>query len=127
MLFDGEEATDDSRPFIATGLRGSTAYAKRHAGEVRALILLDFVAAENLRIPREANSDRGLWSRLRAAAQAVGAGAAFPPGTGDADHRRPLAVPRARRPGDRPDPVALRLLAPALRRPPGASASARST
>ena len=31
VLFDGEEATDDSRPFSATGLRGSTAYAKRHA------------------------------------------------------------------------------------------------
>ena len=48
VLFDGEEATDDSRPFTATGLRGSTAYAKRHADELGALILLDFVAAENL-------------------------------------------------------------------------------
>ena len=31
VLFDGEEATDDSRPFTDTGLRGSTAYARRHA------------------------------------------------------------------------------------------------
>ena len=28
VLFDGEEATDDSRPFTATGLRGSKAYAQ---------------------------------------------------------------------------------------------------
>jgi len=80
VLFDGDEATDDSRPFEATGLRGSTVYAKRHAGEIRALILLDFVAAKELRILREASSDRALWGRLRAAASAVGAGAAFPPG-----------------------------------------------
>src|SRR4051812_922671 len=44
VLFDGEEATDDSRPFLETGVRGSTAYAARHASEIRALILLDFVA-----------------------------------------------------------------------------------
>jgi glutaminyl-peptide cyclotransferase len=82
VLFDGEEATDDRRPFTATGLRGSTAYAERHAGEIRALILLDFVAARQLSIRREASSDRELWSRLRRAAAAVGAGAAFPPGAG---------------------------------------------
>ena len=29
LLFDGEEATDDDRPFLETGLRGSTAYAER--------------------------------------------------------------------------------------------------
>jgi Zn-dependent M28 family amino/carboxypeptidase len=80
VLFDGEEATDDSRPFRATGLRGSTAYAERHASEIGALILLDFIAAEDLRIRREASSNRALWGRLREAAKAVGAGAAFPPG-----------------------------------------------
>ena len=84
VLFDGEEATDDSRPFRATGLRGSTAYAERHAGEIGALILLDFVAAKELRIVREAGSDRALWGRLRDAAKAVGAGAAFPPRRGPA-------------------------------------------
>ena len=34
ILFDGEEATDDSRPFEATGIRGSKAYAERHDGEL---------------------------------------------------------------------------------------------
>ena len=82
VLFDGEEATDDSRPFTETGLRGSKAYARRHAGEVGAVILLDFVAAKELVIRREASSNRTLWSRLRDAAAAVGAGAAFPGGSG---------------------------------------------
>jgi glutaminyl-peptide cyclotransferase len=79
-LFDGEEASDDSRPFRETGLRGSTAYAERHDGAIGTLILLDFIAAEELRIQRERNSDRGLWRRLRAAARTVGAGHAFPAG-----------------------------------------------
>jgi hypothetical protein len=94
VLFDGEEATDDSRPFTETGLRGSKAYARRHKGEVRALILLDFVAAKGMRIRREASSDPTLWSKLRRAASAVGAGGAFPPGAGDAitdDHTPFLA------------------------------------
>jgi glutaminyl-peptide cyclotransferase len=94
VLFDGEEATDDSRPFTDTGLRGSKAYAKRHRGEVRSLILLDFVAAKGMRIRREASSDAGLWRRLRTAAETVGAASAFPPGTGSAitdDHTPFLA------------------------------------
>jgi len=94
LLFDGEEATDDSRPFTATGLRGSTAYAKRHRGELGALILLDFVAAKGMRIQREGSSDPDLWSRLRRAARIVGAGDAFPSGTGSAitdDHTPFLA------------------------------------
>jgi glutaminyl-peptide cyclotransferase len=82
VLFDGEEATDDSRPFLATGVRGSKAYAKRHRGEVRSLILLDFVAAKGMRIQREAGSDPDLWSKLRRAATTVGAASAFPAGTG---------------------------------------------
>jgi glutaminyl-peptide cyclotransferase len=82
VLFDGEEATNDARPFLATGLRGSKAYAKRHRGEVRALILLDFVAGKGMRIRREASSDPGLWSQLRRAAATVGAASAFPPGRG---------------------------------------------
>jgi glutaminyl-peptide cyclotransferase len=82
VLFDGEEATDDSRPFLETGLRGSTAYAERHQGEVGTVIVLDFIAARQLSIKREANSSRALWARLRAAAEAVGVDAAFPPGSG---------------------------------------------
>jgi glutaminyl-peptide cyclotransferase len=82
ILFDGEEATDDSRPFLETGLRGSKAYAKRHRGELRSLILLDFVAGKDMRIRREASSDERLWSRLRRAAARVGASSAFPPGSG---------------------------------------------
>ena len=81
VLFDGEEATDDDRDYRATGLRGSTAYARRHAQGIRALVLLDFVADKRLRIPREAGSDADLWAQLRAAARRVGAGATFPAAT----------------------------------------------
>jgi len=79
VLFDGEESPDDAKDFYATGLRGSKFYARRHAREIRALILLDFVAEKGgMRIPREAGSHEGLWSRLRAAARRVGAQSAFP-------------------------------------------------
>jgi glutaminyl-peptide cyclotransferase len=81
VLFDGEESPDDSQPFYSAGLRGSRPYAARHADDLRAVILLDFVAERGVRIPREAGSDPALWARLRAAAQRVGAGAAFPSGT----------------------------------------------
>ena len=78
VFFDGEEATDDNADFYRSGLRGSRAYASRHAGELRAVVLLDFVADKKLRIPREEGSDKQLWSRLRAAARRVGAQSAFP-------------------------------------------------
>jgi glutaminyl-peptide cyclotransferase len=78
VLFDGEEATDDDRDFLATGVRGSKAYARRHADELRALVLLDFVADKDLSIPREAGSDAKLWARLRRAAKRVGVGSTFP-------------------------------------------------
>ena len=81
VFFDGEEATDDTQPFEATALRGSKAYAARHAKEIRALVLLDFVAEKGaMRIPREAGSDAKLWARLRAAAKRTGTAEAFPPG-----------------------------------------------
>jgi hypothetical protein len=90
VFFDGEEATDDHREFLETGVRGAKAYAARHAKEIRALVLLDFVAEKGaMRIPREASSNLGIWTRLRAAAKRVGAGAAFPPdtqGTVEDDH-----------------------------------------
>jgi glutaminyl-peptide cyclotransferase len=81
-LFDGEESPAGSSDFLADGLRGSGIHAARHAAEYRAMVLLDFVADRSLRIPREASSDAGLWSGLRASARAVGAGAAFPDLTG---------------------------------------------
>jgi hypothetical protein len=69
---------------METGLRGSKAYARRHADELEALILLDFVGAKGLRIHREAFSDGALWDRLRAAARRVGAQDAFPIGIREA-------------------------------------------
>jgi glutaminyl-peptide cyclotransferase len=81
VLFDGEESPDDSQPFYTSGLRGSRPYAAANADQMRALILLDFVAEKGLRIPREAGSDPALWRRLRSAARKVGAQSAFPPGT----------------------------------------------
>jgi glutaminyl-peptide cyclotransferase len=77
VAFDGEEATDDS-DFLGTGIRGSKAYAKKHAKEIHSLILLDFVADKDLSIPRDQSSDQSLWADLRAAATHVGSGDAFP-------------------------------------------------
>jgi hypothetical protein len=81
VLFDGEEATNDKADFLLSGVRGSRAYAERHADELRAVVVLDFIADKRLRIPREQGSDPQLWARLRRAARRVGAGSAFPPGT----------------------------------------------
>ena len=79
VLFDGEESPDDSKDFYTSGLRGSRPYARRHAKQTRAMILLDFVAEKGrMRIPRESSSDIELWSRLRAAARTVGAQTVFP-------------------------------------------------
>jgi hypothetical protein len=79
VLFDGEEEPAGCQPFLACGIRGSTAYAKRHAREVKALVLLDYIAEkQGLSFPREAGSDLDLWEQLRAAATSVGVGALFP-------------------------------------------------
>jgi glutaminyl-peptide cyclotransferase len=78
VLFDGEEAPAGFTDFAAQGLRGSRAYVSAHGRTTAEMILLDFIANRDLRIPREAGSDPRLWSRLRAAAQSVGAGGAFP-------------------------------------------------
>ncbi|MGZ5309034.1 MAG: M28 family metallopeptidase [Solirubrobacterales bacterium] len=80
VLFDGEEeppGCPESR-FLECGLRGSKAYARRHGGEVGQMILLDYVANRDLRIPREQLSDRRLWVALRAAAERAGAAETFP-------------------------------------------------
>lgn len=80
VLFDGEEEPPGcpSSHFAECALRGSRAYAAAHPGEIGEMILLDYVANQGLRIPREANSDPELWGRLRAAAARVGADATFP-------------------------------------------------
>ena len=78
VLFDGEEEPAGCTDFAACGLRGSRAYAERHAGELRSLVLLDYIAEkQGLRFPREGSSDVALWSRLRSAARAVGVGRLF--------------------------------------------------
>jgi Zn-dependent M28 family amino/carboxypeptidase len=78
-FFDGEENPDDAaREFYAGGVRGSKAYARRHAKGIRALVLLDFVADKDLSIPREAGSDPALWKRLRSAARRAGTLSTFP-------------------------------------------------
>jgi hypothetical protein len=88
VLFDGEEPPTglpgQHGDFYATGLRGSRAYAAAHRGEVGAVVVLDYVGHRGLRLPRERSSDPGLWGRVRAAAGAVGVGAAFPGATGPA-------------------------------------------
>jgi peptidase M28-like protein len=99
VLFDGEESprgTPD-REFKQRGLRGSKVAAPR-LRDAEAMILLDFVGEKGLRLPREANSDRRLWGRLRAAARRVGVSEAFPPGSSSGvvdDHLpfRELGVP----------------------------------
>jgi hypothetical protein len=82
ILFDGEESprgTPD-RLFAKRGLRGSKAAAVSYR-DARAMVLADFVADKHLSIPREGYSSPELWSRLRAAARAVGVGRYFPRGT----------------------------------------------
>ena len=74
VLFDGEEdppgCTDKDFAFCA--LRGSRAYAAAHPGEIADMILLDYIANRDARIPREANSNQALWGQLREAAAQVG-------------------------------------------------------
>ena len=79
VLFDGEECPDDSQDFYTCGLRGSRPYAARHADELKAMILLDFIAQKELVLRRDASADEGLWRKLRAAARRVGTIRHFPP------------------------------------------------
>lgn len=84
VLFDGEEEPGPTDDFYRDALRGSKDYVRRHRAEVRAVVLLDYVGNRGLRLPREATSDRDLWSRVRRAAARVGAGRHFPDATGAA-------------------------------------------
>lgn len=78
VLFDGEESPDDEADFYATGLRGSKAYARRHADELGAVVNVDFVGQRGLRLEREQGSDAAAWERLRDAAARVGVVRVFP-------------------------------------------------
>jgi glutaminyl-peptide cyclotransferase len=82
VLFDGEESpagTPDGQ-FADEGLRGSKVAARRFR-DARAMVLLDLVGEKGLSLPREANSDPELWTRLRSIARRLGVGRAFPPAT----------------------------------------------
>jgi hypothetical protein len=80
VLFDGEEepAGCADSDFLDCALRGSKAYAAERPGELGELILLDYIANQGLRLPREQNSTEELWSRLRDAAGRAGAEDVFP-------------------------------------------------
>jgi glutaminyl-peptide cyclotransferase len=79
VLFDGEEEPRGCTQFEACALRGSKAYAARHGGQTRTMVLLDYIAEKNgLRFPREATSDRRLWAKLRSAARHAGVTSLFP-------------------------------------------------
>jgi hypothetical protein len=78
VLFDGEEEPPHSTDFKRDALRGSKAYVRAHRGQIREMVLLDYIANKGLRLPREASSNPALWSRMRAAAARVGVRAVFP-------------------------------------------------
>ena len=80
VLFDGEECPDDSRDFYSCGLRGSRPYAAEHADELKAVVLLDFIAQKDLVLRRDASADKRLWRQLRAAARRAGTISHFPSG-----------------------------------------------
>ena len=88
VLFDGEEPPsglpEESPDFYNSGLRGSRAYVKAHPERTAAMVLLDYVGNKGLTLPREGNSTRSLWGRLRSSARGVGAMSYFPTGTGTA-------------------------------------------
>jgi hypothetical protein len=78
VLFDGEEEAAPTNDFYRDALRGSKAYVNAHAGETRAMVLLDYIGNRGVQLPREATSDPELWARVRAAAAHVGVASVFP-------------------------------------------------
>ena len=82
VLFDGEESPKGAPDgeFERYGLRGSKVAARTYRN-AEAMILLDFVGDRDLLTPRETNSNRALWSKLRAAAKRTGNARYFPPTT----------------------------------------------
>ena len=84
VLFDGEESPAGCNDFLRCGVRGSRAYVRAHRREIRAMVLIDFIAEKGTRIPREATSDIAMWRQLRAAARRVGHIRTFPDEVGGA-------------------------------------------
>jgi peptidase M28-like protein len=78
VLFDGEEEPPNSTDFLTDALRGSKAYVRAHQGQIRSMVLLDYIANKGLRLPREGSSSPAMWAQMRAAAARVGVGAVFP-------------------------------------------------
>jgi len=80
VFFDGEESPgpNNDADFEEKGLRGSKAAARRYAGKVDRMVLLDFVGDRSLAIPREDFSDVQMWDELRGAASRAGAIGTFP-------------------------------------------------
>jgi len=81
VLFDGEEEGPgcSNARFDKCALRGSRAYVAAHRREVGQMVLLDYIANQGVRLPREGSSDRALSARVRAAASEVGVADVFPP------------------------------------------------
>lgn len=72
VLFDGEEEPRPTDDFYRDALRGSKAYASAHAAELRAMVLLDYIANRALKLPREQSSTVDLWGKVVDAANRVG-------------------------------------------------------
>ena len=83
VLFDGEEDPPgcSDKDFEFCALRGSRAYAAAHPGQVGEMILLDYIANQNARIPRETNSSSPLCAELQHASDQVNTQSVFPDGT----------------------------------------------
>jgi Zn-dependent M28 family amino/carboxypeptidase len=83
VLFDGEEDPPgcSDRDFEFCALRGSRAYAAAHPGQVGDMVLLDYIANKDARIPRETNSSAPLWAELQHAADQVNTQSVFPDAT----------------------------------------------
>ncbi len=84
VLFDGEEEPPGcpEAQFESCALRGSKAYARKHAKQTGELILLDYIANKGLTLPREGSSNAALWAKLRAAAGRAGKQSFFPNAVG---------------------------------------------
>ena len=75
VIFDGEEARDDSS-FEQNGTRGSRVAAQAYR-RAQAMILLDMIGDRSLAIPKEQGSNERLFGRVRASASRVGVGRVF--------------------------------------------------